>query len=114
MWSEKFSTQWKRRGSEVTSGPQAPLGDPLTRSSASSEISIWDRNLHAKRSFGKVRSQAELGNELESAMTPRLNLLLLIALAGVPLVAGIWIRGAGPIGVLLTVAVVLLALVDLV
>ncbi|MEX2288425.1 MAG: DUF58 domain-containing protein [Planctomycetaceae bacterium] len=46
-------------------------------------------------------------------MTPRLNLLLLIALAGVPLVAGIWIRGAGPVGVLLTIAVVLLALVDL-
>jgi len=46
-------------------------------------------------------------------MMPRLSLLLWIGLAGLPLIVGVWIPIAGQIGLLLTAAVVAVALVDL-
>lgn len=46
-------------------------------------------------------------------MTPRPMLLVFLALAGVPLVLGIWIPVAGQAGAILTVAIIVAALVDI-
>ena len=45
-------------------------------------------------------------------MTPRLLLLALFGLAGIPLAVGVYVPAAGQIGVLATVLIVAVALVE--